>query len=93
MNQSKNIYFKKAGLEKNIITIHEFRHSHVSLCINEYIKSGETDSGKFFLMMSQRMGHSLRVMQEVYMHLFPTAQDKIVNLLAVSYTHLRAHET
>ncbi len=32
-------------------------------------------------MMSQRMGHSLRVMQEVYMHLFPTAQDKIVNLL------------
>lgn len=81
MNQSKSIYFKKAGLEKNIITIHEFRHSHVSLCINEYLKSGETDSGKFFLMMSQRMGHSLRVMQEVYMHLFPTAQDKIVNLL------------
>ena len=64
-----------------MITIHEFRHSHVSICINEYLKSGETDSTKFFLMMSQRMGHSLRVMQEVYMHLFPSVQNEIVDLL------------
>lgn len=77
----KDNYFVEAGLEKNIITIHEFRHSHVSLCINEYIKSGQTDSTKFFLMMSQRMGHSLRVMQEIYMHLFPSVQDKIIDLL------------
>lgn len=81
MRKQKNIYFVEAGLEENIITIHEFRHSHVSLCINEYIKSGQTDSTKFFLMMSQRMGHSLRVMQETYMHLFPSVQDKIVDLL------------
>ena len=74
-------YFKLADMEKEMITIHEFRHSHVSICINEYIRSGETDSTKFFLMMSQRMGHSLRVMQEVYMHLFPSVQDKIVDLL------------
>ena len=81
MNKNKNKYFKEAGLEKRIITIHEFRHSHVSLCINEYLKSGQSDSTKFFLMMSQRMGHSLRVMQETYMHLFPSVQDNIVNLL------------
>lgn len=81
INKVKDKAFKDAGLENRIITIHEFRHSHVSLCINEYLKSGATDSTKFFLMMSQRMGHSLRVMQKVYMHLFPTAQDKIVDLL------------
>lgn len=75
----KDYYFKMAGVKN--ITIHEFRHSHVSLCINEYLKSGQNDSTKFFLMMSQRMGHSLRVMQEVYMHLFPSVQDKIIDLL------------
>lgn len=81
MNKYRKIYFKEAGLEKRLITIHEFRHSHVSLCINEYIKSGQSDSTKFFLMMSQRMGHSLRVMQETYIHLFPSVQDNIVSLL------------
>lgn len=81
MNKYRKLYFKEAGLEKRLITIHEFRHSHVSLCINEYIKSGQSDSTKFFLMMSQRMGHSLRVMQETYMHLFPSVQDNIVSLL------------
>lgn len=81
MNKYRKQYFKEAGLEKKLITIHEFRHSHVSLCINEYIKSGQSDSTKFFLMMSQRMGHSLRVMQETYMHLFPSVQDNIVSLL------------
>lgn len=75
----KKTYFKKANLEE--ITIHQFRHSHVSLCVNEYIKSGQNDSTKFFLMMSQRMGHGLRVMQEVYMHLFPSVQNEIVDLL------------
>ena len=81
MNKYRKQYFKDAGLEKRLITIHEFRHSHVSLCINEYIKSGQSDSTKFFLVMSQRMGHSLRVMQETYMHLFPSVQDNIVSLL------------
>lgn len=81
IQKNKNLYFKLAGMEKETITIHEFRHSHVSVCINEYLKSGETDSTKFFLMMSQRMGHSLRVMQEVYMHLFPSVQNEIIDLL------------
>ncbi len=81
VQKHRKLYFKLAGMEKEMITIHEFRHSHVSVCINEYLKSGETDSTKFFLMMSQRMGHSLRVMQEVYMHLFPSVQNEIVDLL------------
>lgn len=75
----KSKYFKKSEVHE--ITMHEFRHSHVSLLINEYIKSGQTDTAKFFLMMSDRMGHSIQVMQETYMHLFPTIQDEIVDLL------------
>ncbi len=81
IRKHKKLYFKLADMEKEMITIHEFRHSHVSVCINEYLKTGQTDATKFFLMMSQRMGHSLRVMQEVYMHLFPTVQNEIVDLL------------
>lgn len=66
--------------------MHEFRHSHVSLLINEYVKNCEklnskVDSTKFFIMMADRMGHLIGVMQNVYMHLFPTVQDEIVNLL------------
>ena len=75
----KHKYFKLSGVQE--ITIHEFRHSHVSLLINEYIKSGQTDTTKFFLMMSDRMGHSIKVMQETYMHLFPTIQNEIVDIL------------
>ena len=75
----KDYYFKLANVKP--ITIHEFRHSHVSLLINEYLKSGQTDTAKFFLMMSDRMGHTVGVMQEVYMHLFPTVQQEIVDIL------------
>lgn len=75
----KHKYFELSGVHE--ITMHEFRHSHVSLLINEYVKSGETDTAKFFLMMSNRMGHTIDVMQKTYMHLFPTVQDKIVDLL------------
>lgn len=79
IDRYKDHYFKLANLEP--ITIHEFRHSHVSLLINEFVKSGQTDTTKFFLMMSERMGHSIQVMQKTYMHLFPTVQDQIVDLL------------
>ena len=79
IDRYKSHYFKLAGIPE--ITIHEFRHSHVSLLINEYIKSGQTDTAKFFLMMSDRMGHSIDVMQKTYMHLFPTIQNEIVDIL------------
>lgn len=75
----KTKYFTISGVKE--ITMHEFRHSHVSLLINEYVKSGQTDTAKFFLMMSNRMGHTIQVMQDVYMHLFPTIQDEIVDIL------------
>lgn len=79
IGNKKHYYFKLSGVKE--ITIHEFRHSHVSLLINEYVKSGQTDTTKFFLMLSNRMGHSIKVMQETYMHLFPTIQNEIVDLL------------
>lgn len=53
----------------------------MSLLINEYVKSGQTDTTKFFLMLSNRMEHSIKVMQETYIHLFPTIQNEIVDLL------------
>ena len=79
VNRYKHKYFELSGVRE--ITIHEFRHSHVSLLINEYIKSGQTDTTKFFVMMSNRMGHTIGVMQKTYMHLFPSVQDEIVDLL------------
>ncbi|MCI9434035.1 MAG: site-specific integrase [Bacilli bacterium] len=84
IDRKKDEYFKSANLEP--ITIHEFRHSHVSLLVNEYIKTSkdknmEIDTAKFFLMVSNRMGHTVDVMQRTYLHLFPTIQDEIVDLL------------
>lgn len=84
IDRKKNYYFNLANISP--ITIHEFRHSHVSLLINEYIKTSKEknmkiDTAKFFLMMSNRMGHTVDVMQRTYMHLFPTIQDEIVDLL------------
>jgi len=79
INRYKHKYFELAGVPE--ITIHQFRHSHVSLLVNQYLKSGQTDSTKFFLMMSQRLGHSVDVMQKTYMHLMPQSQDDIVNIL------------
>lgn len=84
IDTKKHHYFKLSGVRE--ITIHEFRHSHVSLLINEYIKTSKeknmkVDMAKFFLMLSNRMGHSIKVMQETYMHLFPTIQNEIVDLL------------
>lgn len=32
-------------------------------------------------MMSNRMGHTIQIMQKTYMHLFPTIQDEIVEIL------------
>lgn len=79
IDRKKHQFFLESGVKE--ITIHEFRHSHVSLLINEYIKSGQTDTTKFYIMMSNRMGHTIDVMQKVYQHLFPTVQDEIVDLL------------
>lgn len=86
IDRKKHYYFKLSDLEQQEITIHEFRHSHVSLLVNEYIKKCrelniKIDTYKFFLMLANRMGHTVEVMQRIYMHLFPSTQDEIVNLL------------
>lgn len=87
INRYKTKYFKKLneGKKENEIiqeiTVHEFRHSHVSLLVNEYLKSGQTDTTKFFVMMSDRLGHTVEEMQKTYLHLFPTIQNEIVNIL------------
>lgn len=79
IDTNKDKYFKRVNVPK--ITNHEFRHSHVSLMINEYIKSGQTDTTKFFIMMSNRLGHTIEVMQKTYLHLFPTVQSEIISLI------------
>lgn len=79
IDRYKKMYFNKSEVHE--ITMHEFRHSHVSLLINEYIKNGGTDMAKLFLTMSDRMGHSIEVMQKTYMHLLPSVQDEIVDIL------------
>lgn len=84
IDRNKDKYFKISGVKR--ITMHEFRHSHVSLLINEYVriskeKNMKVDTAKFFLMLSERMGHTIQVMMDTYMHLFPTVQDEIVDIL------------
>lgn len=79
LERKKHQYFLQSGVHE--ITIHEFRHSHVSNMIDLYLKNNNTDSTKFFLMMSQRLGHTIGVMQKTYMHLFPSTQNDIVSML------------
>lgn len=76
---NKNLFFKLAKIDE--ITNHEFRHSHVSLLINEYLKLGQTDTTKFFELTSKRMGHSVETMRKTYMHLFPNFQTQIINII------------
>lgn len=87
ISRKKDYYFELSGIPKEKrITMHQFRHSHVSLLVNEYVSKCQKlnikiDTYKFFLMMSSRMGHTVDVMQRTYMHLFPAIQDEIVDLL------------
>ena len=83
IERKKHHYFELSGVRE--ISIHEFRHSHVSNMIQLYLKNGNTDSTKFFIMMSQRLGHTIPVMQRTYMHLFPNTQDDLVNIMNKNY--------
>lgn len=90
IDRYKKKYFDMVNSERNDkiqeITIHEFRHSHVTLLVNEYIKKCERlhikiDTTKFFLMLANRMGHSVETMMKIYLHLFDSVQDEVVDLL------------
>lgn len=78
IDRYKKYYFNKSPITE--ITIHEFRHSHVSLIVNEAVKRNMDMLG-VFIMLAERMGHTIEVMQQVYMHLFPNIQNKVVDIM------------
>lgn len=79
IERKKHHYFALSGVRE--ITIHEFRHSHVSMLVNEYIKKGGKDGRSFLISVSARLGHTIPVMFKTYLHLFPNTQNDIVNML------------
>lgn len=58
--------------EVKFIRIHDYRHSHVSLLIN---------LGVNFMEIAKRLGHSVSMVQNVYGHLFESAQIELVRKL------------
>ena len=79
IQRKKHQYFTDANIHE--ITIHEFRHSHISNLINIYLQNGGKDYMSFLQKLAARSGHTLDVMCRTYMHLFPNNQDDIVNML------------
>lgn len=69
----KEIYCKKAGLTP--ITLHGFRHSHVSLLIN-------SDKNVNLLTVAKRLGHknAVRILK-VYAHMWPNQQKDLDDTL------------
>ena len=63
-------YTKKAGVQR--IRVHDLRHSHVSLLINQ---------GYTALAIAKRVGHKAIDITYRYAHLFPDTQEKIINTL------------
>lgn len=78
IDRHQKYYFKKINIPK--ITISEFRQIHVLLIINEFAKRN-LDMLGVFIMLSERMGHTIEVMQKIYMHLFPNIQSKVVDIM------------
>lgn len=63
---------KLAEINKNI-RIHDFRHSFASMCINR---------GVPIEIISEYLGHeSISTTLNVYAHLYPNSQDKLIDLL------------
>ena len=66
--KSKDI---KIDLKK--IRIHDFRHSHASLLINQ---------GEDYLVVKERLGHaSITTTIDTYSHLYPSKQQKLADKL------------
>lgn len=63
-------YSKKAGLKQ--IRIHDYRHSHVSLLINEKVDD---------FVISKRLGHTRDMVNNTYGHLFKDKGKEIINTL------------
>ena len=69
---NRNIqYAKEAGLEP--IRIHDFRHTHATLLINEGINIQE---------IARRLGHSdVNITWKVYAHLYPREEERAIKVL------------
>ncbi|MDR2600416.1 MAG: site-specific integrase [Oscillospiraceae bacterium] len=70
--QNKNIqYAKLSGLD--VISIHDYRHSHVSVLANEGINIQE---------IARRLGHArVEMTWNTYSHLYPREEEKAVDVL------------
>lgn len=72
----KNKYIKKYNESSNDkipeIRIHDFRHSHVSLLINNGVTS---------FTIAERLGHSKDMVERVYSHMFPDKRKEILDVL------------
>ena len=73
IDQYKKYYFNKSNISK--ITIYEFRHSHVSLIINEAVKRN-LDMFGVLIMLSERIEHTIEVMQQIYIIYFLKTKNK-----------------
>ena len=63
-------YITKANVKK--ITPHGFRHSHVSLLINLGCDSRD---------VAERIGDTIRLVEETYYHMFPSKRSQTVNAI------------
>lgn len=54
------------------IVLHDFRHSHVSLLINNNVDS---------FVIAERLGHSKEMVERVYGHMFPSKRKTILDIL------------
>ena len=73
----KNRACQKAGIKQ--IRIHDFRHSHVSLLINQGFSPFD---------IAKRLGHTVEMVNNVYGHWFTDAQQSMVNCLDEIYKNL-----
>lgn len=71
--QIKRTVYGLTAANLPIIRIHDFRHSHASLLINNNIN---------ILEVAHRLGHASTTQTlQVYAHLFPNDKNKVVKLL------------
>ena len=81
VDRYKHQYFELSGVHE--ITLHQFRHSAVTLLINEMLKQdNDLDVNKVLFTLSNRFGHTPEVMLKTYAHFYEDKlQDPVVDVL------------
>jgi len=76
IDNHKDNYFglvkERYGVSINRITNHEFRHSHASYLINRGVRIER---------IAYRLGDTVGIVEKIYAHLFPEAEDEIIDEL------------